>query len=147
MRRDLYGPDRGLRRGRGLLRHPGRRRRARGLGGPPQVRGRQGRRVERGEGRGVPERDARRRRGLKVPRELGIGTNYGIPRATKNILFDEKLGGTIHLAVGRSYEKTGGKNDSSVHWDLICDLREGGELYADGEPIEKDGEFVGYDFR
>ncbi len=79
--------------------------------------------------------------------ELGIGTNYGIPRATKNILFDEKLGGTVHLAVGRSYEKTGGKNDSSVHWDLICDLREGGELYADGELIEKNGEFVGYDFR
>ena len=79
--------------------------------------------------------------------ELGIGTNYGIGRSTKNILFDEKLGGTVHLAVGRSYEKTGGKNDSSVHWDLICDLREGGELYADGELIEKDGEFVGYDFR
>ncbi len=79
--------------------------------------------------------------------ELGIGTNYGIPRATKNILFDEKLGGTVHLAIGRSYEKTGGKNDSSVHWDLICDLREGGELYADGELIEKDGEFTGYDFR
>ncbi len=79
--------------------------------------------------------------------ELGIGTNYGIPRATKSILFDEKLGGTVHLAVGRSYEKTGGKNDSSVHWDLICDLREGGELYLDGELLQKDGEFSGYDFR
>jgi aminopeptidase len=78
--------------------------------------------------------------------ELGIGTNYGIPRATKNILFDEKLGGTVHLAVGRSYEKTGGKNESSVHWDLICDLTEGGELYADGELLQKDGKFLGYDF-
>ena len=78
--------------------------------------------------------------------ELGIGTNYGIPRATKNILFDEKLGGTVHLAVGRSYEQTGGKNESSVHWDLICDLREGGGLYADGEPIQRDGKFPGYDF-
>ena len=78
--------------------------------------------------------------------ELGIGTNYGIPRATKNILFDEKLGGTVHLAVGRSYEKTGGKNESSVHWDLICDLRGGGELYADGELLQKSGEFRGYDF-
>jgi aminopeptidase len=78
--------------------------------------------------------------------ELGIGTNYGIPRATKNILFDEKLGGTVHLAVGRSYEKTGGKNESSVHWDLICDLREGGELYADGELLQRDGEFSGYGF-
>ena len=78
--------------------------------------------------------------------ELGIGTNYGIPRATKNILFDEKLGGTVHLAVGRSYEQTGGKNDSSVHWDLICDLRDGGELYADDELIEKAGAFPDYDF-
>src|SRR5919112_434389 len=78
--------------------------------------------------------------------ELGIGTNYSIPRATKNILFDEKLGGTVHLAVGRSYEKTGGKNESSVHWDLICDLREGGELYADGELLQKNGEFPEYDF-
>ena len=85
--------------------------------------------------------------GARYLGELGIGTNYGIPRATKNILFDEKLGGTVHLAVGRSYEKTGGKNESSVHWDLICDLREGGELYADGQLIQKDGRFSEYDFR
>jgi aminopeptidase len=84
--------------------------------------------------------------GARCLGELGIGTNFGIPRATKNILFDEKLGGTVHLAIGRSYEKTGGKNDSSVHWDLICDLRGGGELYADGEIIEKDGRFPDYDF-
>lgn len=84
--------------------------------------------------------------GARYLGELGIGTNFGIPRATKNILFDEKLGGTVHLAIGRSYEKTGGKNDSSVHWDLICDLREGGELYADGELVQKDGRFPDYDF-
>ena len=78
--------------------------------------------------------------------ELGIGTNYGIPRATKNILFDEKLGGTVHLAIGRSYEKTGGKNESSVHWDLISDLRAGGELYANGELLQRDGKFLDYDF-
>ncbi len=78
--------------------------------------------------------------------ELGIGTNYGIPRATKNILFDEKLGGTVHLAIGRSYKETGGKNESSVHWDLISDLREGGELYADGELLQRDGKFLDYDF-
>ncbi len=78
--------------------------------------------------------------------ELGIGTNYGIPRATKNILFDEKLGGTVHLAIGRSYEETGGKNESSVHWDLISDLREGGELYADGELLQRDGDFLDYSF-
>ncbi len=84
--------------------------------------------------------------GARYLGEIGIGTNYGIRRATRNILFDEKLGGTVHLAVGRSYEKTGGKNDSSVHWDLICDLREGGELHADGEVLQKDGEFSGYEF-
>ena len=84
--------------------------------------------------------------GARYLGELGIGTNYGIRRATKNILFDEKLGGTVHLAIGRSYAQTGGKNDSSVHWDLICDLREGGELYADGELIERDGAFPDFDF-
>jgi aminopeptidase len=84
--------------------------------------------------------------GARYLGELGIGTNYSIPRATRNILFDEKLGGTVHLAVGRSYEKTGGKNESSVHWDLICDLREGGELYADGELLQEGGKFRGYDF-
>jgi aminopeptidase len=84
--------------------------------------------------------------GARYLGELGIGTNFGIPRATRNILFDEKLGGTVHLAIGRSYEKTGGKNDSSVHWDLICDLREGGELRADGEIVQRDGRFPDYDF-
>ena len=84
--------------------------------------------------------------GARYLGELGIGTNYGIRRASRSILFDEKLGGTVHLAVGRSYEQTGGKNDSSVHWDLICDLREGGELYLDGELLQRDGEFNGYDF-
>lgn len=83
--------------------------------------------------------------GARYLGELGIGTNYHIPRATKSILFDEKLGGTVHLAVGRSYETTGGKNESSVHWDLITDLREGGELYADGEMIQRAGKFVGFD--
>ncbi len=84
--------------------------------------------------------------GARYLGELGIGTNYGIPRATKNVLFDEKLGGTVHLAIGRSYEATGGKNDSSVHWDLICDLREGGELYADGDLIQSSGRFLDFDF-
>ena len=83
--------------------------------------------------------------GARYLGELGIGTNYGIPRATKNILFDEKLGGTVHLAIGRSYPETGGKNESSVHWDMICDLREGGALYADGELLQENGKFVGFD--
>lgn len=84
--------------------------------------------------------------GARYLGELGIGTNYGIPRPTRNILLDEKLGGTIHLAVGRSYAQTGGENDSSVHWDLICDLREGGALYADGETIQENGAFPNFDF-
>ncbi|HOW98452.1 MAG TPA: aminopeptidase [Kiritimatiellia bacterium] len=73
--------------------------------------------------------------------ELGIGTNYGIDRFIKNILFDEKIGGTIHLALGRSYEETGGRNRSALHWDMIKDLRRGGALLVDGEVFQKDGRF------
>jgi aminopeptidase len=83
--------------------------------------------------------------GARFLGEIGIGTNYGIPRASGNVLFDEKLGGTVHLAIGRSYAETGGKNDSSVHTDLVCDLREGGELYADGELIQENGKFLEFD--
>jgi aminopeptidase len=68
--------------------------------------------------------------------ELGIGTNTGITRATGMILLDEKIGGTVHLALGRSYPETGGTNESAVHWDLICDLRDGGRLLADGAPVD-----------
>ena len=74
--------------------------------------------------------------------ELGIGTNFGIDRAVGAILFDEKIGGTVHLALGRSYPETGGRNDSALHWDLICDLRPGGRLRADGETIMQDGRFT-----
>ena len=83
--------------------------------------------------------------GARYLGEIGIGTNYNIGRASANVLFDEKLGGTVHLAIGRSYAETGGVNDSSVHTDLVCDLREGGELYADGELIQKDGRFLDFD--
>jgi len=74
--------------------------------------------------------------------ELGIGTNYGIDRAIGTILFDEKLGGTVHVALGRSYPETGGRNKSALHWDLICDLRAGGRITADGEVVQQDGRFV-----
>jgi aminopeptidase len=83
--------------------------------------------------------------GARYLGEVGIGTNYNIGRASGNVLFDEKLGGTVHLAIGRSYMETGGLNDSSVHTDLVCDLREGGELYADGELIQRDGRFLDFD--
>ena len=68
--------------------------------------------------------------------ELGIGTNFGIDRPVGQILFDEKIGGTVHLALGRSYPETGGTNESALHWDMICDLRDGGRISADGEPVE-----------
>jgi aminopeptidase len=73
--------------------------------------------------------------------ELGIGTNYGIDRFTKEILLDEKIGGTIHLAVGMSYPETGGRNSSAVHWDMVCDLRRGGRITVDGTELQVDGKF------
>ena len=74
--------------------------------------------------------------------EIGIGTNPGIDRPVGAILFDEKIGGTVHLAVGRSYPETGGTTESAVHWDMICDLRGGGRLSADGETISENGVFA-----
>jgi aminopeptidase len=80
--------------------------------------------------------------GARFVGELGIGTNPGIDRATGSTLLDEKIAGTVHVALGRSYPETGGVNTSALHWDLICDLREGGRLSADGETISHDGEFT-----
>ncbi|MGB5932433.1 MAG: aminopeptidase [Anaerolineae bacterium] len=77
--------------------------------------------------------------GAKRLGELGIGNNFAIDRFVKNVLFDEKIGGTVHLALGSSYIETGGKNESAIHWDMIKDLRCGGEIYLDGELIQKDG--------
>lgn len=80
--------------------------------------------------------------GARYVGEMAIGTNYGIQRFTKNILFDEKIGGTIHLAVGSGMEETGGTNESSVHWDMICDMREHGKIYADDELIYEKGQLL-----
>jgi aminopeptidase len=74
--------------------------------------------------------------------EAAIGTNYDISRITKNILFDEKIGGSIHMAIGQSYLHTGGNNESSVHWDMITDMTEAGEIWADGEKIYEKGKFL-----
>jgi aminopeptidase len=74
--------------------------------------------------------------------ELGIGTNYGISTGTKEILLDEKIGGTVHLAIGMSYPETGGSNSSAVHWDMVCDLRRGGSITVDGEELQRDGRFL-----
>ncbi len=74
--------------------------------------------------------------------EVAIGTNYNIQQPTLNILFDEKIGGTIHMAVGQSYLQTGGTNNSVIHWDMITDMRQGGKIYADGVLIYQDGKFL-----
>jgi aminopeptidase len=74
--------------------------------------------------------------------EVAIGTNYKIQQATRNILFDEKIGGTIHMAVGQSYLQSGGKNKSAIHWDMIADMKQGGEILADGEVIYRNGHFL-----
>jgi aminopeptidase len=73
--------------------------------------------------------------------EVAVGTNYDVHRSTKNILFDEKIGGTIHMAIGQSYLQAGGKNQSSIHWDMIANMMDGA-IYADGALIYQNGKFV-----
>ncbi len=80
--------------------------------------------------------------GSKRLGEFAFGLNDGIDRFTRNILFDEKIGGTVHLALGTAYPETGGLNRSGLHWDIICDLRSGSEVYADGELVYRDGKFL-----
>ena len=74
--------------------------------------------------------------------EAAIGTNYNINRFTKNILFDEKIGGTIHMALGQSYLQTGGKNQSAIHWDMIGNMVNGGQIFVDDELIYENGQFL-----
>jgi aminopeptidase len=73
--------------------------------------------------------------------EFAFGTNDGITQFTKNVLFDEKIGGTCHMALGRAYPETGGQNASALHWDMVCDLKEA-EVTVDGELFSKGGQFV-----
>jgi aminopeptidase len=81
-------------------------------------------------------------KGARYVGEFSFGTNYGIQRFTKNILFDEKIGGTIHLALGKGYPESGSKNKSAIHWDMVCDLRQGGEVRVDGALFLKDGKIL-----
>ncbi|MBA2463281.1 MAG: aminopeptidase [Actinobacteria bacterium] len=74
--------------------------------------------------------------------ELGLGCNRGITRFTRNVLFDEKIAGTVHVALGGSYTYAGGKNESAVHWDMVKDLRPGGEVWADGELVQRNGDWL-----
>jgi len=80
--------------------------------------------------------------GARILGEVAFGLNYEIDRFTRNILFDEKIGGTMHLALGSAFSQAGGSNTSGLHWDMICDLREEGEVYADGELIWQAGRFL-----
>jgi len=80
--------------------------------------------------------------GARILGEFAFGTNFDIQRFTRQMLFDEKIGGTIHLALGETYQETGGKNSSAIHWDMLCDLRKGGRVEVDGEAFLVDGDYV-----
>jgi len=80
--------------------------------------------------------------GARTLGEFAFGLNYDIQRWTRNILFDEKIGGTLHMALGAAYPDTGGRNASGLHWDMILELRNGAEVYGDGEVIYRDGRFL-----
>jgi aminopeptidase len=79
--------------------------------------------------------------GARYIGEFAIGTNYGIQRFTKSILFDEKIGGSFHLALGAGYPESGSVNKSSIHWDFICDMKKDSQILVDGELFYKDGKF------
>ena len=74
--------------------------------------------------------------------EFAIGTNEGITRFTRQILFDEKINGSFHMALGMGFPETGSKNESGLHWDMVCDLRSGGEIWVDDELLYKNGKFA-----
>jgi len=80
--------------------------------------------------------------GARYLGEFAIGTNFQIDKFTGNILFDEKIGGTFHMAVGAGYPETGSRNKSAIHWDMICDLRQDSEILVDSEVVYRNGEFV-----
>src|SRR4029453_9792337 len=78
--------------------------------------------------------------------ECALGTNYGITKFTRNTLFDEKIGGTVHFALGAGYPETGNSNESGLHWDMVCDLRNGGFFGGEGVKVNVDGKFTGGGF-
>ena len=84
--------------------------------------------------------------GASIAGEFAFGTNYGVQQFTKNTLFDEKIGGTVHLAVGAAFPEAGGKNQSGLHWDMVCDLRGGGRVTMDGQTIFENGKCKVMDF-
>lgn len=95
-----------------------------------------------GKGRDLLEKTLDIDPGARRLGELAFGTNYEIQRFSKNTLFDEKIGGTMHLALGNSIPESLGVNKSAVHWDMVCDTRKGFVVYGDGKPIHKNGKFL-----
>ena len=80
--------------------------------------------------------------GARYLGEVAFGLNYNIQRFSKDTLFDEKIGGTMHMALGASLPESGGMNQSALHWDMVCDLREDGRVYADGQLCYEKGKFI-----
>ncbi|MDH5333059.1 MAG: aminopeptidase, partial [Thermoleophilia bacterium] len=80
--------------------------------------------------------------GARFLGELGIGCNPGITRYMRNTLFDEKIDGTVHLALGKGIAEVGGTNESAIHWDIVKDLRDGGRIELDGEVVQQDGRWL-----
>jgi aminopeptidase len=80
--------------------------------------------------------------GARYLGEFAFGNNPRVDRGTKNVLFDEKMGGTVHLALGESYPETGGVNHSALHWDMVCDLRQKGEVWVDDVLFLQDGKIL-----
>ena len=141
--RVLRLPGRGLGRGRDhVLRVPGDLRRSGDPGDPTALRGRQGRRSVGGRNEDFLLTTIDQDAGARYLGELGIGCNPGITRYMKNVLFDEKIDGTMHLALGNSVSEAGGTNESSIHWDIVKDLRKGGRIELDGVVVQQDGAWV-----
>ncbi|MBC8868025.1 MAG: aminopeptidase [Planctomycetes bacterium] len=80
--------------------------------------------------------------GARVLGEIALGTNYAVTQSTRNTLLDEKMGGTFHLGLGAGHPETGARNVSATHWDMVCDLRFGGKILADGQAISENGRFM-----
>ena len=80
--------------------------------------------------------------GARYVGEVAVGTNYNIRNFTRHMLFDEKIGGTVHLAIGKSIPQSLAKNKSAIHWDMLCDMKDGGEIFADDQLVYKSGKFL-----